>query len=84
MSILIPGADTSRAHTEYRSQMTLVNASTLNDDFRDRMRQNSSSVLREMASVGVIGVFPKYPLLTSALMGRSLGEHGILADVSKV
>lgn len=64
--------------------MTLVNASTLNDDFLDRMREKSSNVLKEMASVGLIGVFPRYPFLMSALIGRSSGGHGMAADVFKV
>jgi len=82
--MLVLAVYANRERTEYRSQTTLVNASTLNDDFRNRMRQKSSSVLKEIASVGVVGVFPRYPLLTSALIGRSSEEHGILADVSKV
>jgi hypothetical protein len=73
-----------KKHTEYKSQTTLVNASTLNDNFLDQICQKSSSVLNEMASVGLIGVFPRHPLLTSALIGRSSEEHGIRADASNM
>jgi len=45
--------------TAYRSQITLVNASTLNDGLRKRVRRKNSKVLKDIASEGVVGVFPK-------------------------
>jgi hypothetical protein len=53
------GENQGEGHTEYRSQITFANASTLNDDLHDHMHLNISNILREIAREGVVGVFPR-------------------------
>jgi len=45
--------------TAYKSQITLANASTLNDDLHKHKRPNSSKVLRDIAMEGVASGFPR-------------------------
>ena len=45
--------------TEYKSQMTLTNASTLKEDLRNWMRLSNSKVPKDIARGGVAGEFPR-------------------------
>ena len=47
------------SHTQYKSQTTLMNASTLKEDLCNRMRLSSSNVLKDIAREGVAGAFPR-------------------------
>lgn len=52
--------------TAYISQITLANASILNEGFRRRILRYSSSVFRDTERLGLSGTLPMYPCETSA------------------
>ena len=43
----------------YRLQITLANASMLNDNLHRRVCQKNSKVLKDIVREGVVGMFPK-------------------------
>ena len=59
VSIDVEEGQGERSHTQYKSQTTLTNASTLKEDLRNRMRLSSSNVLKDIAREGVAGAFPR-------------------------